>query len=608
MPSCSTVSRPRNNWIVAGAVVAVSAAALLVALTAVWHVQNLVVARGVAGLPVSRAALLGAVTGPDRLWLLLLLLCVGGLLWLEWPGRRVGMFLRTASGPQMFVVLSVLLLWLGVGYLFPGLLLSGDAGSHIARFFEVRRGLEAGTLSDWTNYDYLGSPLLGFTGPLVFIIGGVLDLVVHDANASGKIYLLACHMAAGWLFYWFVRRLGVSRAAALVSAIGFSCSFAHLHLFLWRGALPQGLTIVTLVLLFGAAEGLMQRRASWRMDWLLFALATAGLLLNHQPHAVFAAIYLALFGAIALLQGRWAWRGLPWMVAAGVVGTLMSIYAVLPVLAESDWVMIEPDGALASLRLPTPERLLRLVVWQNQRTVWGPDRRAAAPDRGGNAALSGAVLLPVEHDRTGYHVPAAVFVRVRRPGDGVAEAVRAAPVGGGAAGGDAGPVQHQRAAGHANGQAVHAGRRGLFGTGRARRAGARGGGPPGRWVRGRSRAEQSGVQLRCGDPARRRAPQFRRHAGDQLCAGCGQAGGARPAARRQAVAGRACDARRAERIAHRLLPGGVDGLPGRFCGRRGGGASGTGGAYRGCHGGAVRAGAGGVGGAAGQRQADAGSG
>lgn len=215
-------------------------------------------------------------------------------------------------------MLSALLVWLGIAYLFPGLMLAGDAGSHIARFHEVRLGLQSGVLSDWTNYDYLGSPLLGFTGPLVFVVGGAMDLLFRDANLTAKVYLLVCHLATGWLFYLFIRRLGLSRASALAGARSYGGSFAHLHLLIFRGALPQGITMAALILLFASAEGVMHRRATWRTDLLLFSLATAAILLNHQPHAVFAAVYLTLFGGLSLLLGRWRWSGLACWLPVGL--------------------------------------------------------------------------------------------------------------------------------------------------------------------------------------------------------------------------------------------------------------------------------------------------
>ena len=69
----------------------------------------------------------------------------------------------------------------------------------------------------------------------------------------------------------------------------------------------------------------------------------------------------------------WRWRGLPTLVVFGVLGAVASTVAVLPVLLESDWVMIEPEGGFFRAHLPTAQRLLNLVLWRNTRTTWGID-------------------------------------------------------------------------------------------------------------------------------------------------------------------------------------------------------------------------------------------
>jgi hypothetical protein len=287
--------------------------------------------------------------------------------------RAYSRFFATAPRGAFFVAVSILLAWLGHAYFFPGVLLGGDTGTHIARFLEVRRGLEQGVLPQWTNYQYLGSPLLGFTGPLTYIIGGGLDYFVQDAVLTAKLLLFVLHLLAGWLCYALLRRLGLSPFGAAVGALGFAGSFAHLHLFLYRGVFPQAFTICFFLAVFLTAEGLMRRgRLSWP-DWAGFAFATGGLIINHQPHAPFVAVYLALFGAASIATGRWQARALPRLATAGVLGAAIATAAVLPILLEAQWVMIVPEGAMFSLHVPTARRLLNLVMWRNDRTTWGTD-------------------------------------------------------------------------------------------------------------------------------------------------------------------------------------------------------------------------------------------
>ena len=358
------------------ALLAIAAAAVATAaasLTALNHVKDYVVVASLNGRPLGLSGVLSALGAVDLAALVLAGAATAWVVWLEWRHRAITALLRTATGAEAWALLTVLVAWFGHSYLGSGVPLGGDTGSHVSRFLEVARGLDGGTLSGWTNYQYAGAPLLWFTGPLTYLVGGVIAWVVRDAVLATKILLFSLHMLSGWLYFAFLRRLGIRAMPAVVAAAGFAGSFAHLHLFLFRGVIPQALTLVFLVMLFLAADGLMRGRGARWANGLMFGLATAGLIVNHQPHALFAAAYLAVFGAAALLVGFWQWRGLPALVVFGLLGAGASVVAVLPVVVEADWVMIEPEGALFGVHLPTARRLLNLVLWRNTRTTTGID-------------------------------------------------------------------------------------------------------------------------------------------------------------------------------------------------------------------------------------------
>ena len=186
----------------------------------------------------------------------------------------------------------------------------------------------------------------------MYVVGGALDVVLRDAVLTSKVLLFTLHMASGMLFFAWMRRLSVAPVAAALGAAIYAGSFSHLHLFLFRGVFPQAFTIVFLELLFFAADGLFRDRGRRWVNMLILSFATGGMILNHQPHALFAAAYLALFGVIALASGFWNWRRLAWVVLAGGAGGVMSAIAVLPVIVEADWVMIEPESGFFRLQLP----------------------------------------------------------------------------------------------------------------------------------------------------------------------------------------------------------------------------------------------------------------
>ena len=361
-----------THWRKIFGLLAAALATAAFSLISVEKLKNAAVAM-VADGPVQPHALLASLGPVDALLGGISLLAVLALVLAEWRGRGLTRLWTEASPRQSWIVLSIILAWLGHSYLFPGVLLGGDTGTHIVRFMEVRRALEAGLVPHWTNDQYLGSPLLGFTGPLTYLVGGALDVLIQDAPTTAKILLFSLHVAVGWAFYAFLQRLGIGRAAALVATLGFAGAFAHLHLFLFRGVFPQAFTILFLVLLFHAAEGLMRGVGSRAGNWLIFAFVTAGLIVNHQPHALFIAFYLGLFCAVSLVLGRWQWRGVWALIGAGVCGAVMSIAAVVPLILESDWVMIQPEGAMFGLHVPSVGRLAQLVLWRNTRTNWGID-------------------------------------------------------------------------------------------------------------------------------------------------------------------------------------------------------------------------------------------
>ena len=344
-----------------------------VCLSAVEKLKNAAIALQRAGEPISVSGLLPVISVFDYC---LVAICLGLLTWLAWGefrDRSISTMLMSLRPAPTFLLLGLIMVWTGQAYLYPGVLLGGDTGGHIARFGEFGQAIGAGAFPHWTNFHYLGSPLFGFTGPLTYMIGGALQALIGDALVTSKLFLFVTHILAGLVFYLFARRLEFPRLPALVAAIGFGGAFAILHLFLYRGVFPQALTVIFMVTLYFAAEGLMgNARHRWR-EILIFAFSTAGLIVNHQPHALFIALYLAIFGGMSVVLGRWRLAGLPYLLGAGIAGVLISLPAVIPIIVEAGWVMIAPGKEFFGLQLPTGERLANLVSWSNTRTTWERD-------------------------------------------------------------------------------------------------------------------------------------------------------------------------------------------------------------------------------------------
>lgn len=381
-------------------------------LVTIGRAKDAFIAGTLAGQYVGARDVLGALGGADLVLGLLAAIAVGWLVWLEMRYRAGTRLLVGATPPEGWVLLTILVAWFGHAYLGRGILLGGDTATHVTRFLEVSRGLDQGRLALWTNYQYGGAPLLWFTGPLTYVVGGLLAFVLRDAVMTLKILLFGLTLASGWLFHAFLRRLGLRVMPSVVGAVAFAGSFAHLHMFLYRGVAPQAFTIAFLVMLFLSADGLMRGVGSRWSNMSIFGLATAASIVNHQPHALFAAAYLAVFGAVALLTGFWRWSGLRILLVAGVLGAVASLIAVVPILAEADWVMIEPDEAALRLRLPTPERLRKLLLWGNSSVAWGSDYWAYLGLGPIAFAVAGAAALVSGRVRRGPALPALACLAV----------------------------------------------------------------------------------------------------------------------------------------------------------------------------------------------------
>lgn len=363
----------RHRWLTLSMLLLAAGLTAAVSMVTLTHVIDGVLGASNAGRPAGLAVVWGSLRPAD--WGLLLLAAASllALLWSELSGRHLTVFFTAMRPAELWVMTGVATAWFGHAYLDRGLLLGGDVATHINRFLEVANGLRAGVLADWTNYQYTGAPLLWFTGPFTYVVGGAIAFVVGNGNLAAKLILFGTHVLAGLAFLGLVRRLGFAALPAFVATCIFTGSFGRLHMFLYRGVLPQAFTILFLVVLFWAADGLMRQKGKPWVNAVLFALATAGLIVNHQPHALFAAGYLLVFGAVLLSIGTWRARGLGLLVMAGGLGAVASTVAVVPILLEAKAAMIEPEGAMVALRWPAADRIAHLLKWNNTGTVWGFD-------------------------------------------------------------------------------------------------------------------------------------------------------------------------------------------------------------------------------------------
>jgi hypothetical protein len=297
-----------------------------------------------------------------------LLLLVG--VW-EVRGRELSRAITGSVGRSQAFLLAGVLLWLGHSYLYPGYLLAGDSSAHVVRVAHLAEALRQGELPSWSNYQYMGSPFLQYTGPLLFWLSAPLALLLGDPTAATKLLLLALFGAGGFAFYRLCRDFGLSRAASLLGAIAYSGSFAHMHVVFIKGNLPQAVVLAAfpLALLFLDRVGRDTRPVS--PSWAGLAVCLAALVWNHQPTALIAGLFLTAFTLGGLLGGRYRRARIVPLATAALAGAVLSLPVVIPILAEREHVAIRDDPTLVFWFRPGLDLARKLLVWNFVRTGTG---------------------------------------------------------------------------------------------------------------------------------------------------------------------------------------------------------------------------------------------
>jgi hypothetical protein len=284
--------------------------------------------------------------------------------------------------------LAVIVLWLGHGYLGRGLLLSGDTIAHVSMLATRVRATLDGADPTWSNFKYLGLPLQAFYAPTTFwpLLGAAL--LTGDTTLALRGFLLAAHLLSGFAAWALARQLGTPRTGALFAGIIYAGSFAHLHLLLYRGAIPQALSAALLPACLLYAHRIATGRWTWRGSWAGLAATAAGLLVNYTPFAIVGGVHIALFALVSLALApagpgpagepraggprAGAWRGRPGrlaaLVLAGAAAGVLSACVLLPAALTHSEVLPLSVGHLLYLAPPGLAYLDQLVVWRNWRT------------------------------------------------------------------------------------------------------------------------------------------------------------------------------------------------------------------------------------------------
>ena len=275
----------------------------------------------------------------------------------------VRLFLGEAPA-WLFVATCALLVWLGHAAMARGLLMTGDAGTHVARVAHLAAALRGGDSLYWDNYFFGGSTLLQFTGPVFHWAAAAVTLVVGDPTLAIKIVASLARGLAALFAYLLVRKIGIGRSAACLTAILYAGSFQVTYMESIRSSFPQLINFAAMPAILFGIECCWARPAIFGPAAAGIALAATFLIGCHQPTAMIFAGYAAVFVAARIAMDRRRLSALPALLAAAAATALGSCFFLLPFALERGMTADNfAAGSLIGLALPTAGEIRTFFVW-----------------------------------------------------------------------------------------------------------------------------------------------------------------------------------------------------------------------------------------------------
>lgn len=305
-----------------------------------------------------------SLTGLDFALLGLTALCGIAILATAFRNRAA---IRLCAGEHprwLLAVTAAVLLWTAHAPLAPGLFVTGDAGTHVARIAHLAAALRTGDSLFWDNYFFGGSTLLQFTGPVFHWIGAAVTVLVGDATLAIKLTITAARACAALFAYLLARKLGVGRPAACLAALFYGGSLQLTYMEVVRSSFPQLINLAAMPAVLYATECVFQRRSVLSVPVAGLALAAIALIGSHQPTALLFALFAGVYviARVAMDRGRLA--ALPALGAAAVLAGLGGLFFLAPFALERGMTADNfPTDSLVSFGLPTLETLRTFLVW-----------------------------------------------------------------------------------------------------------------------------------------------------------------------------------------------------------------------------------------------------
>ena len=282
-------------------------------------------------------------------------------------GIRYRAAIRLFAGEQpvwLGCVTAAALVWMGHAVMAPGLLVTGDAGTHVARVSHLSAAIQGGDSLYWDNYFFGGSTLLQFTGPVFHWFAAATTLVVEDATTAIKICVSIARALAALFAYLLVRRMEVGRPAACLAALFYGGAFQLTYMEVVRSSFPQLINFAAMPAILYCIECVWRRPAALGAPVAGLVLAAVCLIGCHQPTAMIFAGYAGIFVSVRIWMNPSRRSALPALVVAGVLTGLASSFFLVPFALERGMTADNfSTGSLISLAPPTAESLHIFAMW-----------------------------------------------------------------------------------------------------------------------------------------------------------------------------------------------------------------------------------------------------
>ncbi len=310
----------------------------------------------------------------------------------------MGRIIRSPLALLILLSLFILAPLLASGYF----LHAHDARHSLIWLVEYDQGIRSGFL--WPRWapDHsqgYGYPLFTFYAPLAFAIAEVFHLLGASIADAVKITWALATILAGVSMYQLVKRLW-GAGPAFIAGLLYMAAPYHLVNSYVRGSLAE---FVALALYPWVIHSFWQVLARKNARSVALAALSLGLLI--MTHSVTLMLLPPLLALLILYwlaldwrrQGKPPWRSTLYALAAGLLGGMLAAIFLLPVIAETKYIVVDQWIPAESYRYP--QQFLYLFQWFD--FTWGYGFALPGPNDGMNLSVGlwlltlGVAALPL---------------------------------------------------------------------------------------------------------------------------------------------------------------------------------------------------------------------